>query len=96
MDKAPKKIHHAEVLAEKRQIIESDTQRLLVIQREGQFTFRCVDCLFDSKICLRSFITPCIVNGEIAEELGMFCYNFNMNFRGFYFILILWYYRSRR
>ncbi|XP_039261808.1 uncharacterized protein LOC120337963 [Styela clava] len=71
MQRQGKVVHRAEVEAEKRAIIRSDTQDLLVIQREGNFTFRCVDCLYNPTVCLKSFVTPCIAHGENAEEIGL-------------------------
>lgn len=74
MQKRKDKVHLVDITSETetRDIIESDAQKLLVIQREGHFTFRCIDCLHNPKLLLQSMIFPCIVHGKNAEDLGEF------------------------
>ncbi|CAK8692312.1 unnamed protein product [Clavelina lepadiformis] len=56
---------------DKRDVIHSDAQKLLVIQREGNFTFRLVDVLHSPKTFFKGMMIPWVMHGQNAKELGM-------------------------
>lgn len=64
-------IHETIVTSDNRDIIQSDTRKLLIIQREGNFTYRCIDCCHSPKVCIPSFFAPCYVHAKNAKELNM-------------------------
>ena len=49
---------------------KSKITSLLELQSANDFTFRCVDCCYSPATCIKAMLLPCILNGEIAEEIG--------------------------
>ena len=61
------------------QLVDLNTLEILKAQSAENFTYRCVDCCHNPKVCLKAFITPCLMNGEIAIEIGSGSYEKHCN-----------------
>jgi len=51
-------------------LLQLGAGKLLSAQSDGTFTYRCIDCCHNPRVCARATVTPCVVNGEIAADLG--------------------------
>ena len=56
-------------------LLQLGAVKLLNEQSADTFTYRCIDCCHNPKVCVKATINPCAMNGNIAAELGTGEYN---------------------